>query len=291
LGVHSDALLQAAAAQSARLRALADIEVVPLLDAARALALLDAGRQDQAAAVVAQGLAATSASSGARSFPAWAWAMARVAAGPDPGPAVQAYADYAGLVARRRWESRASVLVAARSFLLNERLRADHDRLSRDLYVDALTGLQNRRAFEQWLARPSSDAVAALLLVDLDGFKRVNDTYGHSTGDEVLRRVGRIVADHVRPGDLALRHGGDEFAVVLEQDASQVSVVRRRAEQLRNAIRLAPWPDVGPGLVVGASVGVAVGSLLDGAGHLYELADDALYQAKSDPSGVVLNDS
>jgi diguanylate cyclase (GGDEF)-like protein len=288
LGQPVEPLLEAAAAQSLALRALGDIEVVPLLDASRALALLDAGRDTDAAGVVALRVTPTSASSGARSFPVWV--AARVAAGSKPGAAALAYADYAALVARRRWESRGSVLVAARSFLSNERLRADRDRLSRDLFVDPLTGLQNRRAFDQWLQRPASEAVTALLLVDLDGFKKVNDTFGHQTGDEVLRRVGRIVAEHVRTGDLALRHGGDEFSVVLEQDASQPAIVRRRAEELRNAIRHAPWAEVGPGLSVGASIGVAVASLRDGASHLYELADDALYQAKSDPSGVAVVD-
>jgi diguanylate cyclase (GGDEF)-like protein len=286
LDERTDELLGRAAEQSALLRAAGDIEVVPLLEASRALALLGLGRQEEAAAVIAQGGTPVSASSGARSFPAWVAAC--VAAGAELSPGVVAFAEYAALVARRRWEARASVLVAARSFLATEGLRADNDRISRDLFVDPLTGLQNRRAFDAWLERPPTESVAALLLVDLDGFKRVNDTYGHATGDEVLRRIGRILSEHVRHGDLALRHGGDEFAIVLEQDASLEPVVRRRADDLRNAIRMAPWSDIGPGLTVGVSIGVAVGSLRDGAARLYELADDALYQAKSHPAGVVL---
>jgi diguanylate cyclase (GGDEF)-like protein len=286
LGERDDELLATAAKQSEQLRDAGDIEVVPLLEASHALALLGRGKQAEAAAVIAQGQAPISASSGARSFPAWVAAC--VAAGDEPTPGVVAFAEYAHLVARRRWEARASVLVAARSFLATEGLRADNDRITRDLFVDPLTGLQNRRAFDAWLERPASETFAALLLVDLDGFKRVNDTYGHTTGDEVLRRIGRIVSEHVRSGDLALRHGGDEFAVVLEPEGSQEPVIRRRADDLRTAIRLAPWAEVGPGLTVGVSIGVAVGPLTDGAGRLYELADDALYRAKSDPAGVVL---
>ena len=284
LGEPAAPLLARAAEQSAGLRADGDVEVLPLLDAARAVCLLAQGREDEARAVAAE-LPDPSASSGARHFPSYALAVAL--AGTQPDAAATAYATYARMVARHRWESREAVLVAARSFLAMERLRADHGRLSLDLFVDPLTGLQNRRAFDAWLEQ-ASEGRAALLLIDLDGFKKVNDTYGHSAGDEVLRRVGRILAEQVRPGDMAVRHGGDEFAVVLAEVAPDESVVRRRAEDLRRALRAAPWEEVGPGLAVRASIGIAVGSLDAGGTHLYEVADDALYTAKTSPSGVVL---
>ena len=88
-----------------------------------------------------------------------------------------------------------------------------------------------------------------MLLIDLDDFKVVNDLHGHAVGDEALRRVGRVVANHVRPGDLALRLGGDEFAVILADDdpdhgysdrdaavASLHHTALKRAEALREAV-------------------------------------------------------
>jgi len=155
--------------------------------------------------------------------------------------------------------------------------------------TDVLTGLQNRRAFEAWLAQPvRRDAHAALLLIDLNNFKPVNDVHGHGVGDDVLRQVGRIIGAYVRPGDLALRHGGDEFAVVLEQPGLLAESAVKRAVALRRRLLDHDWDAMAPGLSVGASIGVAVGALADGAPLLYRRADVALYAAKGCSDSVVL---
>jgi diguanylate cyclase (GGDEF)-like protein len=143
---------------------------------------------------------------------------------------------------------------------------------------DPLTGLANRRLFEETLTREIArqrrkGTPLALALVDLDGFKHVNDTRGHAGGDEVLRSVGQTIVDRVRASDLPARIGGDEFAVVLPdcspRDAVQVG------EQLRAQIEAV----VGP--AVTASVGIAVvPDHADDADALVAAADAALYAAK-----------
>ena len=145
---------------------------------------------------------------------------------------------------------------------------------------DPLTGLANRRLFDEILARELVRArrrtsSVALLLVDLDGFKRVNDTRGHAAGDEVLRSVGEALTGRVRGADLPARLGGDEFAVVLPDCPPDAAV--RVAEDLRGAIAAI----VGP--AVTASVGVAaVPAHAGDAAHLVAVADVALYRAKAD---------
>lgn len=145
---------------------------------------------------------------------------------------------------------------------------------------DNLTGLWNRHRFEQELARRTSlrerhGDVTSVILLDLDDFKSVNDTHGHGAGDEVLRRVARVLRANVRTPDIASRYGGDEFAVVLPQTTRDEAT--RLAERLLWMLSARPIVLGGHTLVVSASAGVA-----DNASGLDPVAaaDRALYAAK-----------
>jgi len=160
-----------------------------------------------------------------------------------------------------------------------------NDGLHHQAFHDALTGLPNRllavdRA-EQMLARARRQACeGAALYVDLDGFKRVNDAYGHSVGDEVLRLTAARLAAIVREGDTAARLAGDEFLVLLEGsslDGGAVGVASRILEALRRPHDMTAT--TGRLLTVTASIGIALGE--EGtADELFRDADVALYEAK-----------
>ena len=234
-----------------------------------------------------EGIVETSVSSGAHSFPLWV--RAKVLAEADPSAAASAQLDYGREVCRMLWHSRLAVLAASRAQILIERRRREHDALSRAVDTDPLTGLHNRRMFESWLLRPAPDAGTntALLLVDVDDFKEVNDTFGHDCGDQVLRMVANLMASSIRAGDVAIRHGGDEFALLIEGDHLLRATVEERAEQLIAAIGAAPWSDVAPGLTVSVSIGVGL-SARASAAELYKIADAALYRAKRARSRIAL---
>ncbi len=263
-----------------------DLELLPKLEAATALALWRAGRRDEALARVANLERETSNSSGAHSFPLWV--RATVLAEAEPSAATAAQIEYVKQVCHMLSHSRAAVLAAARAQIGVERRKREHEALTRAVDTDPLTGLRNRRAFEAWLRRPleGSAANTALLLIDIDNFKEVNDTFGHDRGDEVLRAVASMMVSSVRPGDLAVRHGGDEFALILEGDPVLETVATHRANELGRAIETASWHDIAPGLSVSVSIGVAVArphsdasAAVDPA-RLYKLADEALYRSK-----------
>ncbi|MFM0258082.1 diguanylate cyclase domain-containing protein [Paraburkholderia sediminicola] len=115
--------------------------------------------------------------------------------------------------------------------------RALRDRTRHQAFHDALTGLPNRRSFRDRLEEACAaggDGVAAIMFIDLDGFKAVNDTYGHQCGDEVRVEAARRVSRCVRGGDLVARHAGDEFSVLLTGPA----IDRAALEKIARAIRL-----------------------------------------------------
>jgi diguanylate cyclase (GGDEF)-like protein len=173
-------------------------------------------------------------------------------------------------------------------------LRRQQSTLRRAARLDHLTGLANRKALEEALgvaldaARSGNDSVAVLML-DLDGFKQVNDTLGHDKGDLVLREIARRLHANVFEYDTAARMGGDEFAVVLRnlRVAEDVSAV---AHRLRDALTR-PIEIDGVPRFIGASVGAA--SYPEHGRSAEELlrgADAAMYRAKRDREGVRVYD-
>lgn len=149
---------------------------------------------------------------------------------------------------------------------------------------DALTGLPNRRAAERALraalGSPDPQPVS-LLFLDLDHFKRVNDEFGHATGDRVLQECAQIMRQGSRSGDLAARWGGEEFLVILQgADAARAHEI---AERLRHAIQHFEWKAIAPALRVTVSIGLSSSPEVDG-GDLQALvarADERLYAAKA----------
>ena len=175
----------------------------------------------------------------------------------------------------------------------NQRLCERERELEHAAFHDALTELPNRR----YLIERTESALAnakrheeplALLLIDLDHFKPINDRFGHDAGDEMLRTIGRRLRQHVRGGDAVARLGGDEFAVLIggaDAEAEACDLARRLLEELS-----APMSYGAEQLTVSISIGIAL--FPQHARHfsgLYQTADQALYKVKArGRSGMVL---
>ena len=148
--------------------------------------------------------------------------------------------------------------------------------------TDALTGLPNRRYFEEFCGllarRRRSDDAVGVLMVDIDKFKVLNDTYGHATGDQVLQAVGGAIVAAVREDDVPARFGGEEFVVLLRNPGMDIAFeVGERVRSAVAALDLQQWGVPG----VSVSVGVAVSHHADQSiDELIDLADQALYRAK-----------
>jgi diguanylate cyclase (GGDEF)-like protein len=146
--------------------------------------------------------------------------------------------------------------------------------------TDELTGLPNRRQLSASMAGPARDK-AALIMLDIDHFKQVNDTHGHEAGDVALKHVARIIRDQVRwrDGDVAARIGGEEFAVWLP--GADMQIAYEIAERMRAQVESSPFPYAGQRHPLTISVGVSAYPFPTPAvENLLNVADTALYTAK-----------
>ncbi len=178
-----------------------------------------------------------------------------------------------------------------------ERLR-DNVQLSIEAAItDGLTGLHNRRYMESHLSTLVEQAAArakplAVLVLDIDYFKSINDTYGHDAGDDVLREFAIRVRKSIRGIDLACRYGGEEFVIVMPE--TDMAVATTVAERLRRRIALDAFP-VEQGkrsIEVTISIGIAaLENADDNAANILKRADQALYRAKRDGRNRVVADA
>ena len=149
---------------------------------------------------------------------------------------------------------------------------------------DPLTGLANRRALDAAVVRAigrarRDAALCAVLFIDIDHFKDINDSLGHAVGDSVLQRVGRALRDRLRRGDLLARYGGEEFVALLPD--TDLDAATRVAEVLRRRIETIDYSSLTGALPVRVSIGVAqLSEELMSAGSLVSAADAAMYEAK-----------
>jgi diguanylate cyclase (GGDEF)-like protein len=161
----------------------------------------------------------------------------------------------------------------------NRDLARETERLLRASMEDPLTGLQNRRRMD--LAYPdlaASGRQYAVAMIDVDRFKEVNDSFTHPVGDAVLREVAGKLRDHARAGDLTVRFGGDEFAMLFyDADLSQAAAI---CERLLQCVASYHWSRLHPGLAVTLSIGVASADEADSGDGVLALADTRLYCAK-----------
>jgi len=172
-----------------------------------------------------------------------------------------------------------------------EQMRSLHEQLNTvrgEALTDPLTGLNNRRGFERACEKLYGDyngrcVGAGLLLLDIDRFKQVNDSYGHLVGDQVLRAAAQVISTSIKGRDVAVRFGGDEFLVLLPETSAEGVVAV--AEQIRASFGRARIRRGGTGVCleqVTLSAGVAVSDPSETLEQVVHRADQALYRAKTE---------
>lgn len=165
-------------------------------------------------------------------------------------------------------------------------LRQNLDSVRKEAMTDGLTGLSNRKAFDTQIsdcvdAANEQGSALVLMMLDIDHFKKFNDTYGHQVGDQVLRLVGRTLIENVKGRDFTARFGGEEFAIILPDtpvdSGARVADILRRMVENKEVINKANQSILGR---ITLSVGVAEYKAGESVSDFIERADAALYQAK-----------
>ncbi len=163
-----------------------------------------------------------------------------------------------------------------------EQLRDELNRLREEVLIDALTGLVNRRGFDERIQHfVASGSGFCLVLIDIDHFKRVNDTYGHVFGDSVLRAIASTLKSSVKGRDVVARYGGEEFAVLLPEtgiDAGHIVAEQLRDRVARSRIRRTKVEEVIDSITI--SAGVAEHRQSETIVDLIERVDAAMYASK-----------
>lgn len=164
-------------------------------------------------------------------------------------------------------------------------VRRELDEYKRIANTDSLTRLSNRRAFDEKLATLYDDSmqlpVTALVLADIDNFKRFNDTFGHPVGDKILTSVAAVLRSNVHKDVFVARTGGEEFALIIQGNTAEE--VMATCERLRKTLETRPFRNSRTGVDYGPitiSLGFAMASQADDGGDLYIKSDTALYCAK-----------
>ena len=190
---------------------------------------------------------------------------------------------------REIWRLRNVELAAAL-----ERLEEQARQLVRLSVRDGLTGVFNRRHLDEQLpaelqrARRSGQPIS-VAMIDLDNFKRINDSVGHSVGDRALQAVADVITGLLRQSDILARYGGEEFAIVFSDTNEEAAAAA--CERIRAAIEARDWTDVSPSLGLTASFGVAQANATCDAGTLLDEADARLYAAKAAGRNRVVSSS
>lgn len=180
----------------------------------------------------------------------------------------------------------ARVKVGERIIRTQRQLTSTNNELERLVDIDFLTGLYNRRFFNLQISKEDhrTDRYSrsyGIMILDIDHFKLINDTYGHLTGDEILKQFAHRIKENIRTSDIGCRYGGEEFAIIIPEVKPMQAY--EMGEKIRHKIASIPFKGNGDDIEITTSIGIAIKSYENkvNAEELINKADKALYQAKS----------